>query len=63
MAMKIQVEVFWVVKPRSAAIGYQSFVGPLYLHLQSEVKMEARQQGPPKDFDLDFDTASAVNIK
>jgi len=28
LEMKIQVKVFWVVMPRSFAVGYQHFRGP-----------------------------------
>jgi hypothetical protein len=38
MAVKIQVEVFWVVTPCNVAVGYQRFEGPCCLHLQGEVK-------------------------
>jgi hypothetical protein len=41
MAVKIQVEAFWVVTPCSVAVGYQRFRGPCCLHLQGEMKMEA----------------------
>jgi hypothetical protein len=37
MAMKMQVEVFRVVKPRSAAVGYQRVEGLCCLYLQGEV--------------------------
>jgi len=32
--MKIQVQVFWIVTPRSVAVGYQRFGGTCCLHLQ-----------------------------
>jgi len=35
--MKIKFEVFSVVSPCSFVVGYQSFGGPSYLHLQCEV--------------------------
>jgi len=35
MVVKIQVEVFWVVTPCSAVLGYQCFGGPCCLHLHS----------------------------
>jgi hypothetical protein len=38
VAVKIQVEVFWVVTPCSAVVGYQFFGGPCCLHIQCEVK-------------------------
>jgi len=37
MAVKIQVEVFWIVTQHSVIIGYQHFRGPCCLHLQGEV--------------------------
>jgi len=33
--------VFWVVTPRSDAVGYRLLGGPSCLYLQGEVKMEA----------------------
>jgi hypothetical protein len=36
MAMKIQVEVFWVVRPCSDMVGYQCFGGPCCLYLLGE---------------------------
>jgi len=33
MAMMIQVEIFWVVMPCSALVGYHHFWGPCCLHL------------------------------
>jgi hypothetical protein len=36
-AVKVQVEVFWVVIPCSTAVGYQRFGRPCCLHLQGEV--------------------------
>jgi hypothetical protein len=39
VAMKIQVEFFWVLMPSSVAVGYQHFMGPCYLHQQGKVKM------------------------
>jgi hypothetical protein len=41
MAVKIQVEVFWVVMLCSAVVGYKCFRGSCCPHLQVEVKMEA----------------------
>jgi hypothetical protein len=38
-AVKIQVEVFWVVTLYNV-VGYQLSRGPRCLHLQSDVKME-----------------------
>jgi hypothetical protein len=35
-AMKIQLEVFWVVTPCSVVLGKQRFRGPCRLHLQDE---------------------------
>jgi len=32
--MKMQVEVFWIVKPCNVVVGYQRFGGPCCLHLQ-----------------------------
>jgi hypothetical protein len=32
--VNIQVEVFWVVTPCSAVVGYHRFGGPCCLHLQ-----------------------------
>jgi hypothetical protein len=32
-AVKIHVKVFWVVTPRSVAVGYQRFAGFCCLHL------------------------------
>jgi hypothetical protein len=40
-AVKIQVEVFWVVTPCSVVVGYQCFRGPCCLHLHFTIKMEA----------------------
>jgi hypothetical protein len=40
-ATKFLVEVFWVLTPRSVAVGYQHFRGPWCLNLQGEVKTEA----------------------
>jgi hypothetical protein len=37
MAVKIQVEVLWVVTPCSVVVGYHCFRGPCCHHLQSEV--------------------------
>jgi hypothetical protein len=37
-ALKIQVEVFWVVMPYSVVVGHQHFREPCCLHLQGEVK-------------------------
>jgi len=36
-ALKIQVEVFWVMTPYNVAVGYHSFGGPCCLHLQAKV--------------------------
>jgi hypothetical protein len=36
-AVKIQVEVVWVVTPCKVVVGYQRFRGPCCLHLQGEV--------------------------
>jgi len=33
IAVKIQVEVFWVVSPLSCGVGYQHFGRPCCLHL------------------------------
>jgi len=33
MAMKIQVEVFWVVTPFRSVVWYKSFEGPCCRHL------------------------------
>jgi len=33
MAVKIQIEVFWVVMPCSVVLGYKHFRGPCCLHL------------------------------
>jgi hypothetical protein len=33
IVMKIQVEVFWVVTPCSAVVGYQRFRSPCCIHL------------------------------
>jgi len=38
MAVKIQVEFFWVVSPSSTVVGYQCFRGPCCLNLQGRVK-------------------------
>jgi hypothetical protein len=40
MAVKIQVEVLWVVTPCSVVVGYQSFSDPCCLHLQGEVGLD-----------------------
>jgi hypothetical protein len=32
-AVKMQVEVFWVVMPCSDVVGYQRFIDPCCLHL------------------------------
>jgi hypothetical protein len=40
MAVKIQVEVFWVVMPCSVVAGYQRFGGPCCLHLQGTGDMK-----------------------
>jgi hypothetical protein len=40
-AMKILVEILQAVTPCSVLVGYQRFGGPLCLHLQGEVKIEA----------------------
>jgi hypothetical protein len=37
MALKIHVEVFWVVMLCSVVVGYQHFGEPCFLHLQGEV--------------------------
>jgi hypothetical protein len=37
IAVKIQVEVFWVVMVCSVRVGYQCFGGPCCLHLHGEV--------------------------
>jgi hypothetical protein len=42
MAVKMQVEVFWVVMPCSYAAGYQCFRKPCCLHLYTE---DGRQKG------------------
>jgi len=36
-AVKIHVDVFWVVTPCSAVLGYQHFGGPSCLHLQDDI--------------------------
>jgi len=36
MALKIQVEVFWIVTPRSVMIRYQRLRGPVFLRLHLE---------------------------
>jgi hypothetical protein len=36
MAVRIQVEIFWVMMLRSAVVRYQCFGGPYCLHLQLE---------------------------
>jgi len=38
-AVKIQVEVFWVVTPCSVVAGWQRFGGPCCRHLQGEVRV------------------------
>jgi hypothetical protein len=40
-AVKIQVEVFWVMTPSSDVVGYQRFWGPCCLHLHFTLKMKA----------------------
>jgi hypothetical protein len=40
-AVKIQVQVLWVVTLCSLVAGYQRFRGPYCLHLQVEVEMQA----------------------
>jgi hypothetical protein len=35
-AVMFQVEIFWVVTPCSAVVGYRRFGGPCYLHLEGE---------------------------
>jgi hypothetical protein len=42
MEVKIQVEVFWVLKPCSVVVAYQQFGGPCCLHLQVEVCMASQ---------------------
>jgi len=39
-SMKIQADVFWVVTPCNAVVGYQHFGTPCYLHLRGAVKVE-----------------------
>jgi len=53
MAVKIQVEVFWVVMPCSVVVGHRRFGGPCCLHLQVLVNYHnsTRRQNPE---DLDF---------
>jgi len=46
-AMKIQVEVFWVVTSYSVIVGYQRFKGPYCLHLQG-----LGRRHNPEDLDL-----------
>jgi hypothetical protein len=36
MAVKIQVEFFWIMTPCSVAVGYQRFVTRCCLHLQGK---------------------------
>jgi hypothetical protein len=40
-AVKIQVEVFWVVTPCCVVIAYQRFGGPCCLQLQGDAQMGA----------------------
>jgi len=35
-AVIFEVEVFWIVMPSSAVVGYQRFIGSCCLHLQCE---------------------------
>jgi len=39
--VKVLVNIFWVVKPYSIAVGYQCFEGPCWLHLQCEMEAES----------------------
>jgi hypothetical protein len=59
IAVKIQVQVFWVVKPRNFAVGYQSFRGPSILKMEvvwtSETLVSyynATRRHNPEDLDL-----------
>jgi len=36
MAVKIQVEIFWIVTTCNVVVGYQRFGGPFFLHLQGD---------------------------
>jgi len=40
IAVKIRVEIFWVVAPCSVVVGYQRFGHPCCLHLQGEVVLK-----------------------
>jgi len=33
-AVKIHIEVFWILTPRSVVVGYERFGGPCCIHLQ-----------------------------
>jgi hypothetical protein len=33
-AVKIHIEVFWILTPRSVVVGYERFGGPYSIHLQ-----------------------------
>jgi len=43
-AVKIQVDVFWFVMPRSGAMGYWRFRGPCCVHC-TYVRYETRNRG------------------
>jgi len=43
-AVKIQIEVFWVVMPYSVAVGYQNLGGSCCLHLQCEVTSNGKKK-------------------
>jgi hypothetical protein len=41
-AVKIQVEVFWVVTPSSVVVGYQRSRGPYWLHLDNSEDIDLK---------------------
>jgi len=65
MAVKFQVDVFWVVMSCSVAVGYQRFGGLCCLHLQGEETLvsyrnTARRHNPE---DLDLNLHRRENLK
>jgi hypothetical protein len=60
-AVKIQVEIFWIVTPRSVVVGYQRFERPFCHHLQGACTCETsvsyhntRRRHKPEDLDLSY---------
>jgi hypothetical protein len=56
MAVKIQVEFFWVVTPHSGLTGYRRFGGPCSLHIQGAGSMDLCNDG----FQLQYYAASQL---